>query len=327
MKAVVLGASGHLGAHLVRALLSRGDSVRAFVRPNSATSAIDGLPIEVVRGDVLDRESVRRSLRDRETVYHLAAPTTLVPGVRHTIVEGTRIVLEEAKQAAVPRVLLVSSVVTIGYSDRPDRILDESSAELSRASDYHVAKWEAEQMALALARAGEVPVSVVNPASIVGPLDYRVTPSNAPIQRCIDGGLPLAFAGGLTITHAADVAEGVFLAASRGQVGERYILGGECVSIPEYFASITRACGRAPPRLVVPRLGMLSAGLAANVLRALGVRGMPFTFGQIRNVAGRYAWYSSEKARLTLGFRWRSSQSAIASYVNWVRDGRPLPEQ
>jgi dihydroflavonol-4-reductase len=128
----------------------------------------------------------------------------------------------------------------------------------------------------------------------------------------------------LTIAHAADVAHGHLLAAGRGIAGERYILGGECLTIPDYFSLIARICTRTPPRVIVPRWAMLGIGAAFSFARLLGVQSVPFAFGQIHNIVGRYAWYSSDKARSALDYKWRPASEAIEDYVNWVRSGRPV---
>jgi dihydroflavonol-4-reductase len=319
LKALIIGASGHLGAHLSRALLSRGYDVRALVRPSSHVFGLSGLDIEIVTGDVLDRESLRKAMQSCTCLFHLAAPTGLDPNAGEIILEGTKAVLEEAGAAPkIERVVLTSSTVTIGYSDAPVD-LNENTSQYSNVTAYHSGKWQAESYAMDFFRKGYLPVIIVNPAAIVGSLDYRVTPSTAPIQRCLDGGLAVAFNGGLTVVHVADVAAGHILAAERGIVGERYILGGQRLTIPDYFSLIAEVCGRRGPRFIVPRWAMLAVGAGCSLTQFLGVKSVPFSFRQISNIAGRYAWYSSEKARLQIGYQWRPAKEAIADYVEWKR--------
>jgi dihydroflavonol-4-reductase len=321
MKLLVIGASGHLGAHLARVLLAEGHTVRALVRPTSDTRGLSGLDVELVQGDVLDRASLSAALHGCQAAFHLAAPTSLTPELSRIVVEGTSNVLEESLCSGVERLVYTSSIATIGYSRGP-AILDEQSNQLTRASDYHVSKWQAEQHVLDFGRRTGLPVVVVNPATIVGPLDYRVTPSNAPLQTCLDRGLLFTFDSGLTVVHAADVARGHLLALLHGAPGERYILGGDRITIPDYFKLICRLCGRPAPRLHLPRWGLLAAGVAFSLLRGLGWRKVPFTFTQARLLAGCYGWYASDKAVRQLGYSWRPLAEAVAGYLDWARAGR-----
>ena len=322
MRCLVIGASGHLGAHLCRALLVGGAHVRALVRPTSDLRGLDGLDAELARGDVRNAVSLARALDGCDAACHLAAPTSLGPGLSESIVDGTRNVLHQARRCGVGRVLYVSSTVTVGYSAGPT-VLDERHAVLTPASAYHVAKWHAEQEALTFHRRHGLPVVVVNPSAVVGPLDFRVTPSNAPIQRGLDRGLPFCLDGGVTPVHAADVARGCVLALQQGRPGERYILGGDPISLPDYFRLICELCHRRPPRFKVPRLAMLGLGAGFSLLGAAGVRNLPFTYGQAR-LAGSYAWYSSRKAAEELGYSWRPVREAVASYLDWKR-GQATP--
>jgi dihydroflavonol-4-reductase len=322
MRALIVGASGHLGAHLARVCLARGCAVRALVRPTSDTRGLAGLDVEVVHGDVRDPDSLRSAMAGCQAAYHLGAPTRIEPGLEEAIRQGTRNVLEQALASGLERVVYTSSVVTVGYADGP-AVLDEQAGELTPATPYHVAKWHAERDALEFGQRTGLPVVVVNPATVVGPLDYRVTPSNAPLQRCLDSGLPFAFDSGLTVVHAEDVARGHCLAMERGRPGQRYILGGDRVTVPDYFKMICAACGRPGPRLKVPRAAMLGLGACFGLFRRLGWRGAPFTFSQVKELVGRYGWYSSGKAASELGYSWRPALEGVLSYVEWVRAGRP----
>lgn len=323
MTALVVGASGHLGAHLVRVLRRNGDSVRALVRPASDVRGLAGVGAEIVRGDVLDPPTLLAAADGCAEVYHLAAPTALQADTSDVIVVGTRNVLEACRRAAVRRLVYTSSIVTIGYSTTPDVVLDERINQRTDASVYHSAKWEAEREVIAAAATDAVEIVVVNPATIVGSLDYRVTPSNAPIQRCLDHGLRLAVSGGLTIVHAEDAARGLMLAMQRGRRGERYILGGDRLTIPDYFGLIAAACARPGPVATLPRFAVLGGALALGALERLTGRPAPLTFTQARHLAGKFGWYSSDKAVRELGYSWRPAAEAVTEYVTWVQCGRP----
>ena len=323
MKALVIGASGHLGAHLVRVLRREGHDVRAFVRPTSDLRGLHGIDLDVVRGTLEEPAALAAAVHGCDEVYHLAAPTARQPDAHTSIVGGTRNVLEACRSGRVARLVYTSSIVTVGYSSSPDVILDEATNQRTDATTYHSAKWQAERDVLAFGAAHGLPVVVVNPATIVGSLDYRVTPSNAVIQRCLDQGLRLAVPGGVTVTHAEDVARGLVLAMQRGRPGERYILGGDRVVLREYFSLIADECGRPRPLLTLPLTAVIASGAGFSILERVTGRPMPFSFTQARQLAGKYGWYSSDKAARELGYRSRPVAEAVRDYVTWVRDGRP----
>ncbi len=323
MKALVIGASGHLGAHLTRVLQNEGHSVRAFVRPTSDLRGLQGIDLDVFRGTLAEPAALAAAVEGCDEVYHLAAPTERQPGAQTSIVGGTRNVLEACRNGRVARLVYTSSIVTVGYSSSQDIILDEATNQRTDATTYHSAKWLAEREVLSFAATHGLPVVVVNPATIVGSLDYRVTPSNAVIQRCMDHGLRLAVTGGLTVTHAEDVARGLALAMRRGQPGERYILGGDRVVLSEYFSLIADECGRPRPLLTLPRIAVMAGGACFSIVERLSGRPMPFSFSQARLLSGKYGWYSSDKAIRELGYRFRPVAEAVRDYVTWVRRHRP----
>jgi dihydroflavonol-4-reductase len=318
MKALVVGASGHLGAHLTRELLAAGREVRALVRHTSNIRGLADLDLEIVRGDIADPPSLKRAMNGCRHVYHLGAPTNLEPDLFRTIVAGTRHVLEQAVSASVEKVIYTSSTVTIGYSSN-GTVLDETSSALTPASKYHSAKWHSEQLALEFSQQAGLPLVVVNPSPIVGPLDFRVTPSNSPIQQCLERGLPAFFRGGLTVAHVQDVARGHVLAMEKGMTGQRYILGGDHITIRDYFALISDLCGRRPPFIYLPTWIMLVVGFGFSLRSKMNCSRVPFTYRQAKYSLCKYGWYSNEKARSKLGYQWRPIRETVASYIEWVR--------
>ena len=323
MTALVIGASGHIGAHLVRRLQVEGYRVRALVRATSDLRGLAAVDAEIVHGDVLDPGSLAAAMRGCEEVYHLAAPTARQGDTGRIITEGTRNVLRQCLKAGAKRLVYTSSIVTVGYSSDPGMVLDEQASQRTDAGAYHTAKWLAEKELLQSAEGVDLAVVVVNPATVIGPLDYRVTPSTAPIHRCLMRGLRWGFPGGVTVVHAGDVARGHVLAMQHGRRGQRYILGGERLTVRDYFALIAAACGRPGPLLTLPRAAILACAAVFSVAERLSGRPMPFSFTQARHLVGRYGWYSSEKAMRELGYRWRPAAEAVADYVRWARAGRP----
>lgn len=319
MKKLVIGANGHIGAHLVRVLLKENCEVKALVRKTSRLEALSGLDLELVYGDVLDPESLAKAMTGCDGVFHLGAPTVMEKESVRIIEEGTRNVLEQASLKSIPKIVYTSSIVTIGYTAKPEILLDEKSCQLTPASPYHIAKFHAEEFALKFIRERKQPLVIVNPATVIGPLDYRVTPSNLPIRQCLNHGLPVAFDSGVTVVHAEDVARGHWLAFLKGKSGEKYILGGERMTIPDYFSLICRLCGKPKPLLKIPRWLMLSIGAGFSAAQKLGFPKVPFNYEQAASLVGKYGWYSSQKAAQDLGYTWRPIEKAVQSYLDWIR--------
>lgn len=319
MKKLVIGANGHIGAHLVRILLAANYEVKALVRKTSRLENISGLDMELVYGDVLDSESLSCAMKGCDAVFHLGAPTRMEKESYRIIEEGTQNVLEKARSAGIEKIIYTSSIVTLGYSSRPDEILDETRSQLTPASPYHIAKFYAEKKVLEFYQKTGFPVMVVHPATVIGPLDHRVTPSNLPIQQCLDRGLPVTFDAGVTVVHAEDVARGHWLAFLKGRAGQKYILGGDKITMPEYFSLICELCGRPKPRFKIPRWMMLTIGAGFSVAQGLGIQNVPFNYSLAAHLVGRYGWYSSQKAVQELGYSWRPLKEAVRSYIEWAR--------
>jgi len=318
MKSLVIGASGHLGAHLVRELVAAGETVRALVRPSSDLRGLAGVDVEIKPGDIRDQGSLIAAMQGCRHVYHLGAPTRIESGLFRTITGGARRVVESARSAGVERLVYTSSTVTVGYSSKSQLKLDETSNDLTPASAYHVAKWHAEKLVLAYGLQTGLPVVIVNPSHIIGPLDYRGTPSTEPIRRCVTGGMLAAFPGGVTLVHAQDVARGHILAMRLGKPGERYILGGEPVHMADYLRMAREACGGRPIRLSLPRWAMLATGAGFSGLSMLTKMNVPLTFTSARYTVGRFAWYSSAKAERDLSYSWRPARIAIRETADWM---------
>jgi dihydroflavonol-4-reductase len=262
-------------------------------------------------------------MRGCDYVFHLAAPTREIPGLSEIVIGGTKNILSAAAATGVSCVVYTSSIVTIGYSNRPAEVLDESSRQISSASCYHSAKYLAESLALGCAQRQNLKVVVVNPATIIGSLDFRTTPSSQPLEMALSRRLRFTFDSGVTVAPVRDVARGHILALRNGRSGERYILGGERLTISEYFDLINKICGTSKRLVRLPRSMMLGVGGAFSALQFLGWRTAPFTYTQALHLVGNYGFYSSDKAIRELGYSWHRAHDAISDYIEWVRAGRP----
>src|SRR5437763_12718640 len=233
MKCFVTGASGFIGANLVHELIARGHQVRALLRPNSDTRGLTGVEYERIEGDVTDVPSIRKALHGCDWCFHVAASYHLwlrdYKPMYAANVEGTRNVIEAAASAGCTRIVYTSTVGCIGLPKPINgRIIpsDETTpvSEAQMSNHYKRSKWQAEQVAIELARKG-LPVIIVNPSAPVGPRDVKPTPTGKVIVDFLNRQMPAYLDTGLNWVHVRDVAIGHVLAAERGRIGERYILG------------------------------------------------------------------------------------------------------
>lgn len=321
MATLVTGATGLLGSHVTRRLVERGDEVRALVRARSPVEALDDLDVELVRGDVLDRRSVRRAMRGVDRVFHVAGLTGLrAPAAAHfrVNVEGTRIVLEEALRAEVERVVHTSSVAAIGPARRGSTADESQVFDAGRYRLAYVdAKREAEAVAMRLAARG-LPVVVVNPAHTFGTGDLRRS-STELVRRFLRRGIPAYVDGALNIVDAEDVARGHLLADEGGEVGERYILGNRNFTLDRLFADLGRLSGVEPPAVKLP----LPAALAfARALEA--APGTPaITQAEVR-LASLWWAFRSNKARRELGWKPSHHEDTLQATIDWYREREPM---
>lgn len=327
-KTLVTGGSGFLGSHVVRALAARGDELRLLARRGSDLDHLADLEFERASGDVTDRGTVRRAMEGVERVFHLAGTTSMRLQDRDTVfdlnVKGTRIVLEEALAARVGRVIHTSSVAAIGPA-KARGTADESEpfrvAHLGIA--YVNSKHEAEVEALRLAAHG-LPVVIVNPSFVLGPDDPTGT-SMELVRRFLLGRIPAYVDGGLNIVDVRDVAQGHLQADEKGEVGERYILGGRNFTLDRLFADFARISGRQRPPVKLP------GGPTALVVEALTRAGLPMPVWPDEVRSGMLWWtYRNTKACRELGFQPRPHEETLEDAVRWqmeqlgdrVRSGR-----
>lgn len=233
MKCFVTGATGFVGANLVHELVAQGHKVKALIRPGSDRSGLTGATYDVVHGDLLDRAKLTAAMRGCDWCFHVAASYHLwlrdYRPMYQVNVEGTRTVLEVAAEAGCKRIVHTSTVGCIGLPDQQNGQVipsDEQAlvTETIKSNPYKHSKWMGEQIARELAAEG-MPIVVVNPSAPIGPRDVKPTPTGRFILDFLNGRLPAYLDTGLNWVHVRDVAVGHILAASKGKVGERYILG------------------------------------------------------------------------------------------------------
>ena len=328
MRMLVTGASGFVGAAVARALLVAGRQVRALVRAGSDLSNCKNLDVELVVGDLGDVPSLERALANCSGLFHVAADYRL--GARdpkplyRTNVEGTRNILAAARTAGVEKIVYTSSVATIGIpTDGTPGDESTPSTLNDMIGHYKRSKFLAEDVARDAARAGAW-VVIVNPSTPVGPGDVKPTPTGQLVLDAAAGRMPAYVDTGLNVVHVDDVAAGHLLAFDRGRSGERYILGGQDMSLKEILTDVARLVGREPPRIRLPYGLVLPIAYMADAYSSVSGRGTRVTLEGVR-MSRKRMYFSSSKAMRDLGYQWRPPLQAFDDAVRWFREQRLLP--
>jgi dihydroflavonol-4-reductase len=322
MRALVTGATGFVGAAVARALLREGWQVRALARPSSDRRNLRNLPLEIAAGDLADRASLERALGECQALFHVAADYRLgAPDPRQlyrTNVEGTRNVLDAARTAGVQRVVYTSSVATVGIpADGTPGNEDTPVGVTDMIGHYKRSKFLAEQLVREAAQTG-TPVVIVNPSTPLGPGDVKPTPTGQMVLDAAAGRMPAYVDTGLNIVHVDDVAAGHLLAFHRGRPGERYILGGDDMTLRQILIEIAGLVGRRPPRVRLPTAVVFPiAFLAEGVARITGRPGR-ITVEGVR-MSRKRMFFSSDKARRELGYQWRPPREALLDAIAWLQ--------
>lgn len=323
MKALVTGASGFVGSAVARRLIAAGHEVRAIVRPTSDRRNLAGLACEIVIGDLTDEAAVRSAVKGCDALFHVAADYRLwVPdpaAIYRANVDATRTLIRAAGEAGATRIVYCSSVAAIGPTETGAPAVETRVARLDEMiGHYKRSKFLAEEEARRLAREERLPVVIVNPSAPFGPRDIKPTPTGRIVVEAARGKMPAYVATGLNVVHVDDVAEGHLLAYQRGRVGERYILGGENLTLLQILSVVAGLAGRRPPRLRVPRSALIPAAWIAEAVARISRR-EPRLTRDSAHMAGRYMFYSSEKACRELGFTARPAAEALRDAYEWFR--------
>jgi dihydroflavonol-4-reductase len=323
MMTLVTGATGFIGSHLVRQLLDRGDAVRVLTRPTSVMRALDGLDVQIARGDLRDAASVRDAARGVRRVFHVAADYRLWADdpaeMYQTNVLGTRNILS-AIDTGIERVVYTSTVATIAVprDHLPDESTNASLGEM--IGHYKRSKLLAERAVLDAAIRG-APVVIVNPTMPVGPGDWRPTPTGQVIVDFLCRRLPAYVQTGLNVVPVEDVARGHLLAAERGRIGRRYLLGGRNMTFKEILAALAAISGQPAPRLCLPWRAALAVGYADQLVARVRGREPRIPLDGVR-MARHRMWVNCTRAERELGFQAGSVEAALERAVRWYRHNR-----
>jgi dihydroflavonol-4-reductase len=328
VKCFVTGASGFIGANLVHELVARGHEVKALVRSTSDLRGLQGAQFERVEGDVTQGDLLKAALRGCDWCFHAAASYHLwLPDYRpmyRANVEGTRTVLEAAAVAGCRRIVYTSTVGCIGLpKESGGKIVptDESTpvSEAQMSNPYKRSKWQAEQVALEFSRKG-LPIVIVNPSAPVGPRDVKPTPTGQVIVDFLNRAMPAYLDTGLNYVHVRDVAAGHILAAAKGRIGERYILGnGEGNwTMQQSFAVLEEVSGVRAPKMRIPFFVALGAAYVDETVSRFTGKPPKAPLAGVR-MAKYKMFFSPGKAVRELGLPQTPPRQALADAVEWFR--------
>lgn len=330
MNCFVTGASGFIGANLVHELLSRGHRVKALLRPEADLRGLAGADFERVSGDISERDKLKQAMAGCDWCFHVAASYHLwlrdYRPMYAANVDGTRNVLESAGAAGCSRIVYTSTVgciglpvTTQGHTGPPTDETNVVTEAKLKGNHYKISKWRAEKVALQLASEG-LPVVIVNPSAPVGPRDVKPTPTGQVIVDFLNRKMPAYLDTGLNWVHVRDVAAGHILAAEKGKVGERYILGsaGGNWTMKEAFLVLEEITGVRGPRMRIP-YGVAWMAACVDELKS-NFTGRPprAPLAGVR-MALHKMFFNPAKAIRELGLPQTAPKQALADAVEWFR--------
>jgi dihydroflavonol-4-reductase len=323
MLAFITGATGFVGSHVARVLAEQGADLRLLVRSSSDVRNIDGLKADRVTGDLRDAGSIERAMAGCDVVFHVAADYRLwVPDsaqMYQSNVEGTRAILDAARKNSVRRVVYTSSVATMGFTS-DGRSVDENSPVSAHKmiGHYKRSKYMAEEVAVAAGKSG-LDVVIVNPSTPVGERDIKPTPTGRIILDFLKKKFPAYVDTGLNLVDVTDCARGHLLALEKGRSGERYILGGENLTLKQILDKLAALTGLRSPTIKVPYFVALATGVIDETVTGW-IRGREprATIDSVR-MGRKKMFVSSAKAARELGWKPSPVDGALRRAVDWFK--------
>jgi dihydroflavonol-4-reductase len=323
LKVFITGATGFLGSHVARVFAEQGADLRLLVRPTSSLKNLAGLKAETVTGDLRDSASVEKAMSGCEVVFHVAADYRLwvrdAAEMYRSNVEGTRAVLEAARKHGVRSVVYTSSVATVGFTGN-GRPADEDSPVClaDMIGHYKRSKFMAEQLAVEAGRSG-MRVVTVNPTTPVGEQDIKPTPSGRIVVDFLKGKFPAYVDTGLNLVDVHECARGHVAALEKGKTGERYILGGENLTLKQILDKLGAISGLPSPKVKLPYFFAYAAGWVDETVSGRWLGREPRATVEAVRMGKKKMWASSEKAARELGWKILPAQDALRRAVEWFR--------
>ncbi len=330
MKAFVTGATGFIGASIVRELLKDGLDVRALVRHGSDTRNLQGVTVEWWQGDLLDQSALENGIRGCAWVFHAAADyrlwTRTPQAMYRANVDGTRNVLEAALKAGAERVVYTSSVGTLGNPGDGTPGTETTPVSINdMVGDYKKSKFLAEREAEKFVDRG-LGLIIVNPSTPVGPQDIKPTPTGKIIVDFLNNRMPAYLDTGLNLIAVEDCARGHILAAQKGRIGARYILGNRNLTLREIFAMLERITGRPAPRVRLPYWPILLAAYANEGISRITGREPLIPLAGVQ-MAKKFMFFDSSQAVTELGLPQTAVEAALERAVGWFQANGYLKQQ
>jgi len=323
VKAFITGATGFLGTHVARVLAEQGAGLRLLVRPTSNLKNLEGLHAETAMGDLRDAASLEKAMSGCEVVFHVAADYRLwvqdPAEMYRSNVEGTRAILEAARKNGVRCVVYTSSVATIGFTGNGHPADEDSPVALAdMIGHYKRSKFMAEQVALEAGRAG-LRVVTVNPTTPVGEQDIKPTPTGRIVVDFLKGKFPAYVETGLNLVDVRECALGHVEALEKGKSGERYILGGENLTLKQILDKLGAISGLPSPKVKLPYFVAYAAGLVDQTVSGRWLHREPRATVETVRMGKKKMWASSGKAERELGWKILPADNALRRAVEWFR--------
>jgi len=324
MKTLVTGATGFVGSAVLRHLFDANHEIRVLVRPDSDRRNLEGLPIEIVEGDLRDSLSLKQAVKNCSKLFHVAADYRLwIPNpevMYETNVKGARELMLAAADAGIDKIIYTSSVATLGFnSDGSPADENTSSSFDDMVGHYKRSKFLAEQEIQNLVKQHDLPIIIVNPSTPIGPRDIKPTPTGRIVLDTLCGKMPAYVNTGLNVVHVDDVAKGHLLAYEHGQFGERYILGGENMSLKELLNLIDQITGNNTKRVRLPQHLILPIAWFMELWAKISKQEPRATLDGVR-MSKKFMYFSSEKAKNELNYKPRPAIQAIEDAITWFKE-------
>ena len=328
MKALVTGATGFLGSAILRLLVSEGYDVRVLVRENADMRNLENFDVKVIKGDLQNTDSLKTAVNSCDQLFHVAADYRLwVPDpekMHKTNIDGTRNLIIAATDAGVEKIVYTSSVATLGINEDGTPANETTPSSLrDMIGTYKRSKFLAEQTVKELITKKSCPVTIVNPSTPVGPHDIKPTPTGKIILNTIRNRMPAYTETGLNIVHVDDVAKGHLLAMEKGEIGERYILGGDDMTLESIINYLCNIENINPPKIKLPYNFILPISWIMECIARFTHNEPIATVDGVR-MSKKMMYFSSKKAKRKLGYHSRPATEGLEDAVKWFNKEKYL---